>query len=423
MNPYLVIVIVAVAGTYLLELMADVLNVRHLSTALPAEFAGFYDAGKYATAQQYLQDNTRFDCVVDTVVTVLTLAFICAGGFNAVDGLVRRAGLGAIATGLLFAGLLVLLVEVLQIPCAVYRTFVIEARYGFNRTTPRTFVCDLLKGWALGALLGGLLLAAVLWLFEAQGRGAWVYAWGVVSVVQVLLLFVGPVLILPLFNKFVPLAPGALREAIEGYARSQRFALQGVFTMDGSRRSTKSNAFFTGFGRFRRIVLFDTLIARHTVEELVAVLAHEMGHYRRRHVAKLLALSVVSNGVLLFVLSRFINHRGLFDAFRMEHLSVYASLVFAGFLYTPLAVVTGMVANALSRRYEYAADAYVLHTGGRAEAFIAALKKLTADNLGNLTPHPLKVFLGYSHPPILERIHAIRRAAEHGARPPETASR
>jgi len=216
------------------------------------------------------------------------------------------------------------------------------------------------------------------------------------------------VVILPLFNKFVPLEEGELKQAIERYAAGENFKIKGVFKIDASRRSTKSNAFFTGFGRYRRIALFDTLIAKHSVGELVSVLAHEIGHYKKRHIVKNMGMSVISMGFMFFILSLFINNEGLFAAFKMEETSIYASIVFFGFLYTPISMGFSILSNFLSRRYEYEADAYAVSTYGKADAFITALKKMSVDNLSNLTPHPLKVFLHYSHPPILKRIQAIR---------------
>jgi STE24 endopeptidase len=268
------------------------------------------------------------------------------------------------------------------------------------------------KGLLIGAVIGGVVFAVVIWFFLSFGQLAWLYSWLAVTVLTLLITFVAPVVIMPLFNKFVPLQEGELKTAIEDYARAERFKMKGLFTMDGSKRSTKSNAFFTGLGRFRRIVLFDTLIARHSVDELVTVLAHEMGHYRKKHILKSILLSIATTGVMFFILSLFINNQGLFAAFKMEKLSVYASLVFFGFLYTPVSMLISIFGNSLSRKYEYQADAYAVTTYKKPDAMITALKKLSVDNLSNLTPHPLKVFLEYTHPPVLERIKAIRQISE-----------
>ena len=418
MNVYLVIIIAALLGRYLLELVTDILNVRHVRTELPDEFRDVFDEDRYRKSQQYLRDTTRFGVVEDTVVTAVVLAFLLAGGFNALDGLVRRLTSWPIPAGLLFGGVLVVASRLLALPFTLYDTFVIEERYGFNRTTPRTFVLDLLKACLLLALIGGPVFAAILWFFQWAGSMAWLYCWAALSVFQVILVFLAPYVILPLFNKFVPMQDGELRRAVEGYAAGQDFKMRGVFTMDGSRRSAKSNAFFTGFGRSRRIVLFDTLVARHSVAELVAIVAHEMGHYKMKHVPRAIARSIVKTGLTFYLLSLLIGNEGLFAAFRMEHVSVYAGLIFFGFLYTPIGMALSLVENALSRRDEYSADAFAARTAGDAESMIRGLKRLSADNLSNLTPHPLAVFLHYGHPPVLARIEALRTAdAAQGKRP------
>jgi STE24 endopeptidase len=266
---------------------------------------------------------------------------------------------------------------------------------------------DILKSWGLAAVIGGILFSAVLWFFKEAGPWAWAYCWIAVTLFQIFLLFVAPVVIMPIFNKFTSLEDGELKAAIEAYAKSQGFKLKGVFTMDGSKRSTKSNAFFTGFGRFRRIVLFDSLIEKQTTEELVSVLAHEMGHYKKKHILKSIVISILTTGLMFYILSIFINNRELFAAFQMQHTSIYASLFFFGFLYTPIDMILSVFGNILSRRHEYEADDYAITTYQKPQSMITALKKLSVDNLSNLTPHPLKVFLSYSHPPVLERIRAI----------------
>jgi STE24 endopeptidase len=376
---------------------------------LPEEYEGYYDAETYRKAQNYLKENTRFGIVADTVTTPIIIAFILVGGFNLVDQFARSFQFGPIPTGLIFAGVLLLAFQMISIPLSIYATFVIEEKYGFNRTTVRTFTLDILKSWLLAGVIGGAVFSVVLWLFDKAGDWAWAYCWVVVALFQVVLVFVAPVVILPLFNKFYPLGDGELKTAIESYAKSQDFKMKGVFKMDASKRSTKSNAFFTSFGRFRRIVLFDTLIKRHTLDELVSVLAHETGHYKKRHILKSILMSIITTGLLFFLLSLFINNEGLFSAFKMQNISIYASLFFFAFLYAPIDMVLSIFSNILSRKHEYEADAYAVSTYGKPESMISGLKKLTVDNLSNLTPHPLKVFLSYSHPPVLERIRAIRR--------------
>ena len=409
MNYFLIIILGVLIGTYLLDVVVDILNTRHVKTELPEEFRDCYDADKYKKSQEYLRENTRFGIVSDSIMTPITIVFILFGGFNFVDQFARSFHLGSILTGLIFAGVLMLASQILMIPFSIYGTFVIEERYGFNKTTPKTFVLDILKAWLLIAVIGGIILAVVLWFFEKAGPWAWLYCWVAITLFQLFLMFIAPVVIMPLFNKFFPLEEGDLKNAINDYASAQDFKMKGVFTMDGSKRSTKSNAFYTGFGRFRRIVLFDTLIEKQTTEELVSVLAHEMGHYKKRHIFKSMVISVLTTGLMFYILSLFINNRDLFAAFGMQEISIYASLLFFAFLYSPIEMILSVFGNILSRRNEYEADSYSVKTYKKPLSMIAALKKLSVENLSNLTPHPLKVFLSYSHPPVLERIRAIRK--------------
>jgi len=409
MNGYLLCILAILLLGYLLDLTVALLNLRSLRPELPLEFTGVYDADQYARSQEYTRVTTRFSLIHNTVSLMLTLVFIFAGGFNLIDLAARSFGLLSIPTGLIFTGLLALLSTALNLPFSVYSTFVIEQRFGFNTTTVATFILDGLKALLLAIVLGGPLLAAILWFFETSGQMAWLYCWVAAVAFILVAQFLAPVVIMPLFNKFVPLAEGELKEAITRYAASQQFALQGIYTMDGSKRSTRANAFFTGFGRFRRIVFFDTLIDKLAPAEIVAVLAHEMGHYKLKHIPVMMALSILQMGLLFFILSLFLGNQGLFAAFGMEHLSVYASLVFFGFLYAPISTILAIGFHAFSRRNEYQADRFAAQTGADGNALISGLKKLSVSNLSNLTPHPLHVFLNYSHPPILARIEALRR--------------
>jgi STE24 endopeptidase len=410
-NTYLLFILSVLLLGYLLELAVAVLNLRCLSSELPAEFVGVFEAGEYARSQEYTRATTRFSLIQSTCGLILTLVFIVVGGFNLVDLVARGFGFGPIATGLIFTGLLALLSSLVSLPFSVYSTFVLEQRFGFNTTTLATFFLDRLKAMALTVVLGGPLLAAILWFFATSGQSAWLYCWLAAVVFILTMQFLAPAVIMPLFNTFNPLKEGPLKEAITSYAQRQQFALQGIYTMDGSKRSTRANAFFTGFGRFRRIVFFDTLLDKLAENELLAVLAHEMGHYKLRHIPLMMLLSVLQMGLMFFILSRFLGNQGLFAAFGMEHVSIYASLVFFGFLYSPLSLLLGVGLNIFSRRNEYQADQYAAETlveEGGGEALISGLKKLSVSNLSNLTPHPLHVFLNSSHPPVLARIKALR---------------
>ena len=408
MNIYGWIVLVALLGELALSVLTSVLNVRAMSPTVPDEFRSSYDDETYARSQVYTRTRTWFGLTHETVGLVALLLFWQLGGFGWLDRLCRGLGLGPVSTGVLFIGALVVGSTALGLPFQLYSTFVIEERFGFNRTTWRTFVLDRLKGFALGAVLGGGVLAAVLFFFEWAGPLAWLWCWSALTVFMLTAQFVAPTWIMPFFNTFSPLDNGELKEALLDYARSTQFPLDGIFVIDGSRRSAKSNAFFTGFGRHKRVALFDTLVEKQTTPELVAVVAHEVGHYKHRHVLKGLVLSLVHTGALFWLLSLFLDQPGLFDAFAVFEPSVHAGLVFFALLFTPIELVLSVVVNVFSRRHEFEADAFAADTTGSAEPMIAALKKLSADSLSNLTPHPLQVFLHHSHPPVLQRITALR---------------
>lgn len=408
MNGYLIFILTVLLLSYLLEGIVSILNLRSLTPVLPAEFSDVFDEKKYAKSQQYTKVTTGFRFLQSTIMTMITIPFILLGGFNWLDIFARSFELGSIMTGLIFTGILIFLSGVVDLPFAIYSTFVIEERFGFNTTSVKTFILDIIKSTFLTVLIGGPLLAFVLWFFEVGGQFAWLYCWLIVVFFIIILQFLAPVIIMPLFNKFTPLGEGELQQNITDYARKQDFRMKGIYTMDGSKRSTKLNAFFTGFGRFRRIVFFDTLIDKLSVHEIVAVLAHEMGHFKKKHIFKMMAASIVQMGIMFYILSLFLSNERLFAAFGMENLSIYASLIFFGFLYSPISMLLGIVFNFFSRRHEYEADAYAVISTGRPRELVQGLKKLSATNLSNLTPHPLHVFLNYSHPPVLERIRAIR---------------
>jgi STE24 endopeptidase len=390
-----------------LNLAADRLNLKHLRSELPLAFEGIYDPERYRKSQQYLRVNTQFGWITSTFNLCLLLVFWFAGGFPFLDKWVRTLELGPVLSGLIYMGVLVLLKAALSLPFSAYATFVIEERFGFNKTTPRTYVLDLLKGLGLAVLLGTPLLAAILAFFQYAGPHAWWYCWIGVTLYMLVVQFIAPTWIMPLFNKFTPLEEGELKSAILSYANSIDFPLENVYQMDGSRRSTKSNAFFTGFGKHKRIVLFDTLINQHSVSELVAVLAHEMGHYKKKHIRQSLILGILQTGLMLFLLSHFITYQGLFDAFYMPQQSIYAGMIFFAMLYAPIDFFVGILMQVLSRKNETVADQFAAETTRDPGSMVDALKKLSVHNLSNLTPHPFYVFLHYSHPPVLKRIQSL----------------
>lgn len=411
MNSWLIFLLVVIIGGYLLELIISLLNLQALDPRLPEEFTDVFDSAEYARSQEYTRSKTRLSLFSTSFSTLVSLLFLLFGGFNIVDLTARSFELNSVLTGLIFIAILSLLGFLLSLPFSLYSTFVIEERFGFNKTTPKTYVLDILKSALLMIVLGGPLLALILWFFESTGTLAWVYCWLGVVFFSFLMQFLAPLIIMPLFNKFSPLDEGELKDAITNYAEREKFTIQGIFTMDGSKRSTKVNAFFTGFGRFRKIVFYDTLMDKLNTNEILAVLAHEMGHFKKKHIIKMLAISVIQTGILFFFLSLIMKNQGLFDAFKMDHVSVYASLVFFGYLFSPVNMLVSIIFNFISRKHEYEADAYAVTSTETKHDLITGLKKLSQANLVNLTPHPAAVFLEYTHPPVLERIEAIRNLA------------
>ena len=417
-NIYATIILLALSIDYILNLLGDYLNLKALRPELPDEFKDVYDEEKYRESQRYERVNTRFSLVVSTFNLIVLLIFWFAGGFFHLDRIIRSRlpsdwSENTVVAGLCFAGSLLILKFLINLPFRIYGTFVIEARFGFNRTTPGVFIGDTLKITLLSTLLGAPLFAALIAFFEYAGDLAWLYCWIATTVFVLVLQFIAPRWIMPLFNKFTPLEQGELRQAVEDYAAQVDFPLAGLYVIDGSRRSTKSNAFFTGFGKHKRIALFDTLINQHTIPELLTVLAHEIGHYKKKHILKGMVLNILHMGFLFFLLSIFLDSASLFKAFGFEppHMPIYAGFVFFGMLYAPIELVLSIFLNAHMRKNEREADHFAVETTGRREAFAKALKKLSRDNLANLTPHPLCVKLHYSHPPVLERIRNINKQA------------
>ena len=409
MNTFAVIILVAIIGEYLLSLASSILSLRTFSPTLPAEFRDVFDEDKYAQARHYSKTRTYFGFIHSSVDLIILLTFWFSGGFEWFDQVVRTAGYGPLVSGLVYIGSLTLASSLLGLPFRLYSTFVIEARFGFNRTTVGTFASDLLKGLVLGVVLGGLLLAVVLLFFEWAGPLAWLWCWLAATAFMLAIQFVAPTWIMPIFNKFTALEDGELHDAIVNYTRSASFPLQGLFIVDGSRRSSKANAFFTGFGTNKRIGLFDTLVDDYSVQEVVAVVAHEVGHYKKQHIVKSMVLSVAHLGVMFWVLSFFLRQEALFAAFSVTEPSVYTGLLFFGLLFTPVELVLSVLLNVFSRKNEFEADEFSAMTTGDGESLVRALKKLSADNLSNLTPHPVDVFLHYSHPPVLERIRSLHK--------------
>ena len=409
MNYYLVLIVFILFAQHILNLVIEKENLKSLTTKLPDEFVGIYSPKKYEKSQDYLKTNTKFTLVKSSISLILTLILILSGVLGKIDVLARGFGFGEIFSGLIFFGILYLIVVLFNLPFSIYHTFVIEERFGFNKTTFATFIKDLVKSFVLNILIMGVLLALVFYLFETQGRFAWLLSWIVVSVVSFFLIFIAPITILPLFNKFTLLPDGELRQTIYSYCKKQKIRVKNIFQIDGSRRSTKANAYFTGFGKTKRIALFDTLIDQMSTKQIVSVLAHEIGHSKLGHIKKSMILSTIETGLMLFILNFFISNPLLFEAFKIETLSVYGGILLFSILYTPFTFFLGIVSMVLSRAYEYQADRFAARTVGTSIDLIDALKKLSVSNLTNLTPGKMKVFFQYSHPPVLQRIAALRK--------------
>jgi STE24 endopeptidase len=406
-------ILITLLLSYGISVLSEFLNLKALQPAVPEEFADIYDARAYARSQEYTKEKIRFSVFSETIHIIALLCFWFMHGFAAIDIWTRSFGYGSIITGLLFFAALAVLDSIVSLPFSIYSTFVLEQKYGFNRTKPLTFIMDRIKGIALGAILGAPIMALIILFFEIAGANAWWMCWAAITVFTLAIQFIAPTWIMPLFNKFTPLADGSLRSKLLEYANSVQFPLQGIFVIDGSRRSARANAFFTGFGKNKRIALYDTLINNHTEQELMAVLAHEVGHYKKRHIVQSMVLSILQTGILFFILSFFLGNQQLFQAFYVENISIHAGMVFFFMLYAPISTITGIAMNIFSRKNEYEADEYAAKTTHDPGAMIAALKKLSADNLSNLTPHPFYVFLNYSHPTALQRIQALRNIVLH----------
>ena len=403
-----IIILVTLTGSYLIGTIADFLNLKNLDQPLPTEFKDHYDKKKYSDSQNYLKTNTKFGFITSSIDLTIILLFWFSGGFQIIDSFVRSFNFGSIVSGLFFTGILLFLKLLISLPFTLYTTFVIEEKFGFNKTTPKLFLADLIKSIVLSAILGGVLLSLILGFLEFGGPLAWVMCWMASTLFLLIVQYIVPTWIMPLFNKFTPLEDGPLKEAIISYAKSINFSLSNIFVMDGSKRSSKSNAFFTGFGKNKRMVLFDTLIKEQSIEELVSVLAHEMGHFKKKHIIKRMVLGIFQMGFIFYLISIFISHAGLFHAFFMKDISIYAGLIFFGMLYSPIDLFISILFQISSRKDEYAADNFAAKTVKDSRPLINALKKLSAHNLSNLTPHPFYVFLNYSHPPVLLRINTLK---------------
>ncbi|WP_158976104.1 M48 family metallopeptidase [Cellulophaga sp. L1A9] len=402
---YLIIAIVSLQ--FILETTLDYLNAKRYKDPIPAELNDVFDAEEYQKSQDYKATNYKFGLITSSFSVVLTLSFIIFGGFDYIDTLARTFSNNNIIIALLFFGIIMIGSDIITTPFSYYSTFVIEEKFGFNKTTPKLFFLDKLKGWLMTTVLGGVIISLFIWFFNWAGTNFWIYAWGLMAVFALVMNLFYSKLIVPLFNKQTPLEEGTLKTKIETYAQKVGFELNNIFVIDGSKRSTKANAYFSGFGKEKRVTLYDTLINDLNEDEIVAVLAHEVGHYKRKHIIFNLISSILLTGFTLFILSFFVNTPEVSLAIGVSIPSFHAALIGFGILYSPISEITGLVMNILSRKFEYQADDFAKNTFS-ATPLITSLKKLSKNSLSNLTPHPAYVFMHYSHPPLIARIKNLK---------------
>lgn len=403
----LILILVITAVGYAFDQLLDFINLKSQRMDIPKEIESFYEKEKYLKALAYNSERTKFSFITSAFSFLLSASMLLFGGFGWIDGFLRGYIENEILLALAFFAVLMLASDILTIPFQWYSIFVIEEKYGFNKTTIKTFITDKLKGYALAAIVGGCLLALLIYLVQAIGPSFWIWFSIIAGVFILFINMFYTSLILPLFNKLTPLQDGELKKAIEDFSRKVNFPLDNIFIIDGSKRSKKANAFFSGIGRKKKIVLYDTLIANHTTAELVAVLAHEVGHFKKKHIIWGYVLSVLQTAFTLFVLSLMIFNENLSLALGGSQWAIHLNLLAFGILFSPISGITGLLMNMYSRKNEFEADAYAKETfdGG---ALMNALKRLSVDSLSNLYPHPWYVFFHYSHPPLLKRLDALK---------------
>jgi len=405
-NPWFLAALFAVLGVFHLELAVMLLNLSRLGRPIPALLAEVFPEDTREKIREYIADGARVTVMRDASMLAALLVFWWSGGFGALQTWVESFGHSPVTTGVLVIGVVLLVQTWLGLPFAAWDTFGVEAKHGFNRTTVGTFIGDHFKSLALMGIIGLPVGWVIVWFFQTQALAP-LYTWLFLAAFSVLMTFLAPRVLMPMFLKFSPMADGPLKDAILALAQKLDFPVKEVSIVDGSRRSSKANAFFAGFGKTRRIALFDTLLQNHTQDEIVAILAHEIGHNKCRHVPVTMMLSLTEMGVMLALLGWVLKSPGFFAAFGVQGTPVGMGLVLFGILYQPLGILTGLVGLAVSRRHEFQADAYAAKAIGSPQPLIDGLKKLSHDHLAHPQPHPLAVWLHYSHPPIGERLAAM----------------
>jgi len=391
---------------FLWEYYLETLNAKHFSDAIPKKLEGIFNEEEYEKSQRYKTENHRFSQIHSIFNFVITVAFFGWGGLVYLDNFIKNYTENPTLISMFFIGIIMIATSILNIPFSYYETFVIEEKFGFNKSTRFLFWMDLLKSLVLIFLLGSILLWVILWFYNQTGGRFWWYAWILFTVFSLFMTLFYSNIIVPLFNKQTPLEAGELKKAIEIFAQKSGFTLTNIYVIDGSKRSTKANAYFTGFGPKKRVVLYDTLINDLSTDEIVAVLAHEIGHYQNKHVFLNMILNILFTGFTLYILSIFIGNPLLSQALGIAKPSFYIGIIAFGILFSPISEITGLFMNVLSRKFEYQADAYA-RNNHNAESLISGLKKLSKNSLSNLTPHPWYIFWHYSHPTLLQRIEKL----------------
>lgn len=391
---------------YLLERYLEYLDSKMWSDKLPAKLSGICDQKEYRTTRLYERDNRRLSFWSSTFNLSIIIAMIVSGGFAFVDGIARSLNPNLVIISLIFFGIIGFVSDLINLPFGWYDTFVIEKKHGFNKMTTRTFITDHLKSWFIALIVGIPVLGVITWVYYKTGKEFWLYAWILITIFSVFINLFYSELIVPLFNKQTPLENNSLRKEIEEFAGKTGFKLKNIYIIDGSKRSTKANAYFSGFGPKKRIVLYDTLLKEFSEEEIIAVLAHEIGHYKKKHVFKSMVFSVLLTGAMLFLFSLVVDSPLLSAALGARFPSFHLGLIVFGILYSPLSLVIGLVTNSISRKNEFEADRFV-RDNYKAEILAGALKKLSVKNLSNMMPHPAYVFFHYSHPPLLARLEKL----------------
>ena len=410
MNPqilfYTLIGIIVVK--FIFDTILNANNAKHFNDKIPEELDGIYNDEEYLKSQEYKKENYKFSLITSSFSVLLTISFFFFKGFAYVDNIARDISNNTILITLIFFGIILFASDILTLPLSYYKTFVIEEKYGFNKSTFKTFILDKIKGWLMMVIIGGGILALLVWFYQLTTTNFWLYAWGLIAIFTIFMNLFYSKLIVPIFNKQTPLEEGELKNAIDKFGKKVGFKLNNIFVIDGSKRSTKANAYFSGFGSQKRVTLYDTLINDLDTDEIVAVLAHEIGHYKKKHIIYNLIMSLALTGFTFYILSLFVGNNLLSQALSVNITSFHIGLIAFGILYSPISEITSLFMNILSRKFEYQADDYAKNNFN-GNALISSLKKLSKNSLSNLTPSSLYVKFHYSHPTLLDRILNLKK--------------